>query len=385
MKSWTSKIFAALGVVLVAAAVFVLATGTTFQGQQAGAQPSQTLVDENTITAIYSAASPAVVEIRVTSGGTGSLGGFSQGAQGSGFLVDTTGNILTNNHVVDGATSVQVIFSDGRSVSATVLGKDVANDLAVVKVTDTAFIKGIIPLVLADSTGVKPGQLAIAMGSPFGLNNSIAVGVISGLNRRVDGSSLTGMIQTDANIQPGNSGGPLLNSTGQVIGINTAFEGQGTGIGFAVPSSIANGALADLKAGKDITRPWIGISGLELTQTQADNLGLAVNQGVYVVTVVSGAPAEKAGLKAGGTDQNGAPGKGGDVITAIGGTPVKSVTDIQNYLAGKKVGDTITLTILRGGGVTTASVTLGARPADSAPTPPTQPAPSMPAFPWRNR
>ena len=383
MKSWTSRIFAALGVVLVSASVFVLATGATFHGQPAGAQTSQTLVDENTITAIYSAASPAVVEIDVTSTGTGLRGGFSQGGQGSGFVIDNTGNIVTNNHVIDGATSVQIIFSDGKTASATVLGRDAADDLAVVKV-DAAAVNGIKPLVLADSAGVKPGQLAIAIGSPYGLNNSIAVGVISGLNRRVDGSSLTGMIQTDANIQPGNSGGPLLNSTGQVIGINTAFEGQGTGIGFAVPSSVVNRALADLKAGKEITRPWIGISGLELTQTLADNLSLSVNQGVYVVTVVPGAPAEKAGLKAGGTDQNGAPGKGGDVITAVGGTPVKNVTDIQNYLATKKVGDTITLTILRGGASTSASVTLGARPADTSTTP-IQPVPTMPAFPWRNR
>jgi S1-C subfamily serine protease len=383
MKSWTSRIFVALGVVLVSAAVFVLATGATFHGQPASAQTSQTIVDENAVTAIYSAASPAVVEIDVTSAGTG-RGGFSQGGQGSGFVIDSAGDILTNNHVVDGATSVQIVFSDGRTVSASVLGKDVANDLAVVKV-DAAAVNGIKPLVLADSTGVKPGQLAIAIGSPYGLNNSIAVGVISGLNRRVDGSSLTGMIQTDANIQPGNSGGPLLNSTGQVVGINTAFEGQGTGIGFAVPSNIAARALADLKAGKEITRAWIGISGIQLTQAQADNLGLPINQGVYVVTVVAGAPAEKAGIKAGGTDQNGAPGKGGDVITAIDGTAVKSVIDIQNYLAGKKVGDTITLNILRGGASTSASVTLGARPADTATTPPIQPVPSMPQFPWRNR
>jgi S1-C subfamily serine protease len=383
MKSWTSRIFAALGVVLVAAAVLVLATGTTFRAQPAGAQTSQTMVDENAITAIYSAASPAVVEITVTSAGIGPLG-FSQAGQGSGFLIDSTGNILTNNHVVDGATSVQVIFSDGKTVTASVIGKDPADDLAVVKV-DASAVNGIKPLVLADSTGVKPGQVAIAIGSPYGLNNSIAVGVISGVNRRVDGSSLTGMIQTDANIQPGNSGGPLLNSTGLVIGINTAFEGQGTGIGFAVPSSVATRALPDLKAGKEITRPWIGISGLELTQAQADSLGLPVGQGVYVVTVVPGAPAEKAGLKAGGTDQNGAPARGGDVITAIGGTPVTSVTDIQNYLAGKRVGDAVTLTIMRGGASTSASVTLGARPADTTANPSNPPVPSIPGFPWRNR
>ena len=383
MKSWTSRVAAGLGVVLVASAVFVLATGTTFHSQQAAAATSQTLVDENTVTGIYDAASPAVVEIEVTSQSTSQFGSRSMGGQGSGFVIDKQGNILTNNHVVDGATNVQVIFSDGKKVQATVLGKDAVDDLALVKV-DPSAVSAITPLTLADATTqVKPGQIAIAIGSPYGLNNSIAVGVISGLNRSVSGSALNNMIQTDANIQPGNSGGPLLNSSGIVVGINTAFEGQGTGIGFAVPSTVANRVLADLKAGTQITKPWIGISGLELSQTQASNLGLSVNQGVYVVTVVSGGPAEKAGLKAAGADQTtGAPGKGGDVITAIDGSAVKSVTDIQSYLANKKVGDTISLTVLRDGANTTVSVTLAARPADTSSVVPSNPLPQMPNFPW---
>ena len=361
-RSWSTRITAIMGIVLVVSAVFVLATGTTFKGPQAGAAANQTLADENTVTGIYSAASPAVVEIEVVSQNATSRGSRPMGGQGSGFLVDNAGYILTNRHVVDGAASVEVIFNDGRKVSATVLGRDAANDLAVVKVD--ASVSGIIPLTLSTST-VRPGQMAIAIGSPYGLTNSISVGIVSGLNRNVAGSGLAGMIQTDANIQPGNSGGPLLDSTGQVIGINTAFEGQGTGIGFAVPSSVASRVLPDLEANTQISRPWIGISGLDLTRDQATSLGLAVNQGVYVVTVVSGGPAEKAGLKAGTVDQNGAPGKGGDVITAIDNTAVKGVADIQNYLASKKAGDTVTLALNRNGANTTVIVTLTARPSDT--------------------
>ncbi len=380
MKSWSTRVTAFLGIALVVSAVFVLTTGTTFKNQQVSAASNLALADEATITGIYAKASPAVVEIEVTSQTTTSRGSRSMGGQGSGFLVDSSGDILTNNHVVDGATSVQVVFNDGHTASATVLGRDATDDLAVVKV-DASAIGGITPLTL-NTTAVQPGQTAIAIGSPYGLTNSISVGIVSGVNRKVSGSGLSGMIQTDANIQPGNSGGPLLNSSGEVIGINTAFEGQGTGIGFAIPASVASNVLTDLKANKQIARPWIGISGLDLNQTQATNLGLSINQGVYIVSVVSGSPAEKAGLKAGATDQTGAPGKGGDVITAIDSTTVKSVTDIQNYVGSKKVGDTLTVTLNRNGSTTTVSVTLDARPADTSSVTPSNPYPGMPNFPW---
>lgn len=381
MKSWSTRVTAVLGVALVGSAIFVLATGTAFKGQQASAAPNLALADESTITAIYAKASPAVVELEVTSQTTTGRGGSrSMGGQGSGFLVDNSGNILTNNHVVEGATSIQVIFNDGRTASATVLGTDSNDDLAVVKV-DASAIGGATPLTL-NTNAVQPGQTAIAIGSPYGLTNSISVGIVSGVNRKVAGSSLTGMIQTDANIQPGNSGGPLLNSSGEVIGINTAFEGQGTGIGFAVPTSLVTKVLPDLKASKQIARPWIGISGLDLNQTQATTLGLSVNQGVYVVLVVSGSPAEKAGLKAGTTDQSGAPAKGGDVITAIDSTTVKTVSDLQNYLANKNVGDTVTLTLNRDGATTTVGVTLAARPADTSSVVPSNPLPGVPNFQW---
>lgn len=236
-------------------AVLTVLAGACQPGKTVSSPPAstsvETLVPSNgAIAAIYAAASPAVVEIIVTAqSGTGFFRrGFTQSGQGSGFLVNSSGDIVTNQHVVEGATSVQIVFSNGKAVSATVVGTDPADDIALIRV-DATTVSGITPLVLADSSTLEPGQTAIAMGSPYGLTNSITTGVISGLNRSVPGGQ-TGMIQTDASIQPGSSGGPLLNSSGQVVGVDTAIEGQGTGIGFAIPSNIVTKVLPYLEANK---------------------------------------------------------------------------------------------------------------------------------------
>jgi len=379
MKRFLFKVGAVFGVLLVAGAIYVLATGTTLAPRTVSANPVVT--SEETLTALYETASPAVVQIQVTQQGTGIYGRGSQQGQGSGFLVDAAGYILTNNHVVDGATSVQVVFDNGKSVSATVAGTDAADDLALVKV-DASAVSGITPLQLGNSSAVKPGQLAVALGSPYGLNDSITVGVISGVNRTLSGSGLTSLLQTDASINPGNSGGPLLNSSGQVIGINTAVESVASGIGFAVPSNTANKVLPDLKAGKQVARPWLGISGADLTDTLAKNLNLSVNQGVYVVTIIAGSPAEKAGLKGGGTDNSGSPSAGGDVITTVDGKPVASVSDLSNYFNTKKVGDTVTLKVLRNGTTTDVTATLGTWPTSTQLTPVPKTTPSVP---WGGR
>jgi S1-C subfamily serine protease len=258
-----------------------------------------------------------------------------------------------------------VTFSTGKSVDGKVVGSDSLNDLAIVSV-DASAAAGITPLQLGDSDAVKVGQMAIAIGNPYGLDNTVTVGVISGLNRALSGSNLSGMIQTDAAINPGNSGGPLLDVNGVVIGINTAIEtgmtGTARGLGFAVSSNVAERVLPDLIAGNKIVRPWLGIAGLPLNQAMADNLGLSVNQGVYVISVVSGSPAEKAGLKAGNIDANGTPAKGGDIITAVDGKAVKSVPDLSAYLNTKKAGDSVTLSILRDGSKMDVQVTLGTWP-----------------------
>jgi S1-C subfamily serine protease len=368
-------------------AVFVLGVVFAWVGPLASVTPepasaAPVLYNEETVTAIYNNASPAVVEITVQ--GIGIMGSFIQG-EGSGFLVDGDGNILTNNHVVDGASRVSVIFKNGTTVDASVVGTDSVHDLALIHV-EPSTISGITPLQLGDSSTVKPGQMAIAIGAPYGLVDTITVGVISGLDRNISGSSLTGMLQTDAALNPGNSGGPLLNADGEVIGINTAVETQSgaRGIGFAVPSNVAKLALPNLKAGKQVQRVWLGITGLALDADLAKQLDLPVNQGVYVVNVVSGSPADKAGLKGSGSGSGGVPATGGDVITTVDGNALKSVTDLTNYFAGKQVGDQVTLSILRGGSTMSVTVTLAAWPSNLTTNQTPSPLPGIP-WPWGGR
>jgi len=285
---------------------------------------------------------------------------------------------------VDSAATVNVKLSTGETVKAEVLGKDAVHDLALVKV-DAAAVAGITPLTLGNSDAVKIGQMAIAIGNPYGLENTITVGVISGKNRSMDGSAnnLMGMLQTDAALNPGNSGGPLLDATGSVIGINTAIEtggsgGSARGIGFAVPSNIVAGVLDDLKAGKTITRPWIGVNIRTLDEAQAESLNLDVTEGVLIVAVVDDSPAAKAGIAA------------NDVITAVDGTAMTTSQALQTYVSSKAVGDVITLTTVSGTETKSIAVTLEGRPTvtitEQTPALPELPQemPSFPNFPGRS-
>lgn len=349
MKSKKSKFVAVLAVVAFAIAAYGLGASGLLEPHPASA--NAVLYNEDTVTSIYTAASPAIMEIQVAKSANNM---FGMSGEGTGFLVDNQGHLLTNNHVVSGMTSIKVVLPGGKTADAKVVGTAPTYDLALVSI-DPALVSGIKPLAMADSSQVKPGQMAIAIGNPFGLEDTITVGVISGLNRSI--GTLTGMIQTDAAVNPGNSGGPLLNAQLQVVGIVTAMETQSGAhnIGFAIPSNVATQLLPDLVAGKTVSKPWLGISGLALTTDQAKQLGLSVNSGVYVAAVIPNSPAEKAGLKGNATS-------GGDVITAIDGKAVSSVPDIQNYLAGKRVGDTVKLTVNRGGSNSDIQVTLGAWP-----------------------
>ena len=352
------------------------------------ASASPVLFSEDTVISIYDTASPAVVEINVTQG-TGGLGGFFNQGLGSGFLVDKDGYFLTNQHVVDGASKVSVTFKDGHKVTASVAGTDTIHDLALVKV-DPSSVNGLTPLQFGDSDAVKPGQMAIALGAPFGLSESITVGVISGLGRSLSGGPLGGMLQTDAAINPGNSGGPLLNSSGDVIGINTAVEAQAgaNGIGFAVASNVAKLAIPTLKSGIQIQRAWLGITGTTLTQDLASQAGISASQGVYVIKVSPGSPAEKAGLKGSGTGSSGSPNTGGDVITAADGKAMSTINDLTNYLGTKQVGNEVTLSVLHEGTTINIKVILGTWPNNliigGNPTPQPQPQPNIPN-PWSRR
>ncbi|MDP6455473.1 MAG: trypsin-like peptidase domain-containing protein [SAR202 cluster bacterium] len=307
------------------------------------------LYDESKVTSLFDEASPAVVEINISRNfgrilipGTGT---------GSGFLIDTEGHIVTNNHVVENASALTIKLSDGREIDAQKLGTSAADDLAVIKV-DPNDIRGIEPLTLADSSTVRPGQLAVAIGSPFKQLNSIGVGVVSGTGRGLPSvlrRPIPDMIQTDAPLNPGNSGGPLLNADGDVIGVNSSVRTGDLGneigefrIGFAVPSNTVISLLPDLKESAEVRRPWIGISGQPVSKQMIDTLGFP--EGVYVSGVARSSPASKAGISPfrsfAGNDQ-------GDIITAIDDRPVGSVDDMVSYLNSKSPGDEIKISVYR--------------------------------------
>jgi S1-C subfamily serine protease len=315
------------------------------------------LYDENTMVTLYEKCIPAVVLINI-------ITADNQQGQGSGFIIDNQGHILTNNHVVENTTDVKVVLHDGQTLGAEIVGTDRENDLALLKV-DPSKLSPITPLPLGDSDKVKPGQMAIALGSPFELEGSITVGIISGVGRPLAGSSqrtITNILQTDAAINPGNSGGPLLNSSGEVVGINTAIETLSSGIGFAIPVNTAKSLLPELLKGGEVPTAWLGIQTIDIDEELVSELNLSVHSGIYVVNVTADGPAEKAGLKGGGLDQQGKLMPGGDIITAIDGKNISKVEDVLTYLNSKKPGDNVSLSVQRGNNVLTIQVTLGEWP-----------------------
>jgi S1-C subfamily serine protease len=348
-------------------------TGQTSQnttGNNAGNTVASSLFDEDTVVSLYERAIPAVVKIEtVVGGGTEGLGPFQfnvpvQKGQGSGFFIDDEGYILTNNHVVENATNVTVIPYDGKAEAAKVIGTDKQNDLALLKLEKNGTGE-ISYLTLGNSDKIKPGHMAIALGSPYGLDGSITVGVISGIGRSLsstDNRAIVDVIQTDAAINPGNSGGPLLNSRGEVIGINTAIEANASSIGFAVPINTAKSILPSLKEGGEIKNAWLGITGVPVDSELASGLGLPVDSGVYIVGVIPDSPAAKAGLVESGVNSQQQPTRGGDIIIAIDDTPVTRVEDIVNYLNGKQPGDTVTLDMYRNNEEIQVAVELGEWP-----------------------
>jgi serine protease Do len=301
------------------------------------------------------------------------------GGLGSGFVWDSEGHIVTNNHVVDGATKIEVTFSDGTSLPATVVGTDPYSDLAVIQVDGAGDL--LKPVTMGDSSQVKVGELAIAIGNPYGLANTMTVGIVSALGRSIPAGEMTqftgnprftipDIIQTDAPINPGNSGGVLVNDIGEVIGVTTAIEsssGAGAGIGFVVPSATVSKVVPTLIEKGGYQHPYLGISGSTLIRELATAMKLDANtHGALVGEVVKDGPADQAGL-IGSTQETTIDGQtvpvGGDVIIALNGDEIKSMDDLIATLLGKtSVGDTVTLTILRDGKQMDVKVTLGERP-----------------------
>jgi 2-alkenal reductase len=335
--------------------------------------------EQRLLVELYRRVNPAVVSIEVAGqqpqDGAQTPDQDIPFAQGSGFLVDDQGHIVTNNHVVEDATGFQVRFADGAVIEAQLIGRDPGSDLAVLKVDELP--PGTAPLPLADSRTVEVGQTAIAIGNPFGLQNTLTVGVVSGLGRSLDGPrstqggrfSIPNVIQTDAAINPGNSGGPLLNIHGQVIGVNTAIRsdsGTFQGVGYAVPSNAVGRVVPVLIRDGRYVHPWMGISMRSIDPLFARHFELPIKQGVLITEVLNGSPADRGGLRGGASrgDYGGVQVPyDGDIVTAINAQPVRASDDLLGYLEVEaSVGDTVTLTILRDGQEQTIDITLAARP-----------------------
>ncbi len=337
--------------------------------------PASTLVassEELELIDLYDQVNPSVVSILVAVQGVGVEGV----AQGSGFVFDTEGHIVTNQHVVADAVNIEVDFASGLKMAGTVVGTDPDADLAVIRVEGPT--EGLVPLPLADSDSVRVGQRVVAIGNPFGLAGTMTVGIISGLGRSLESNraaptegggffSAPDIIQTDAAINPGNSGGPLLNMAGEVIGVNKAIESQtgvNSGVGFAIASNTVKQIVPYLIEDGKFVYPYLGLSSQsELTLAAQQALRLPQATGAYIVSVVPDGPADQAGVRAdSATDALQLRGDG-DLIVAIDGNPVVVFADLLSYLVNHtRPGQTVTLSIVRRGQPVDVDVVLGERP-----------------------
>ena len=348
------------------------AAETTEEVTQESVLVPDVVLQEDALVNMYQTVSPGVVSIQVyTQTGSG---------QGSGFVVDKDGHIVTNYHVVDGAETIEVHFQSGIKVYGEVVGVDLDSDIAVIKVEVDPDV--LTPLTIGDSDQVYVGQTVVAIGNPYGLSGTMTVGIVSARGRTLDSIRQTtdgtyfsagDLIQTDATINPGNSGGPLLNLNGEVIGINRAIQTSSaiisgttsnTGIGFAVSSNIVSLVLPSLVNGETYNYPYLGLSAMSsMSLTQSEYLDLPQATGAYVLEVVAGGPADQAGLLAGDqpTQVQGLY-SGGDLIIAADGQEVLQFSDMLNYMIlHKQPGDTMEVTVLRDGQEVTLTVVLGER------------------------
>jgi S1-C subfamily serine protease len=321
--------------------------------------------DEQTNVAVYRKALPSVVNITSTAVGYNFFYGLMpQKGQGTGFIIDREGYILTNFHVVNDARLVEVTLFNRKKYKARIIGLDRQHDLAVVKID----APNLTPAVLGDSRGLQVGQYVFAIGNPFGLNGTMTRGIVSSIRsiESPEGALIDDAIQTDAAINPGNSGGPLLNSRGEVVGINamiaTGGAGQSAGVGFAIPINSAKAVLNDLVTLGRVRRPSLGIRGLPIGPELASEIGLAADYGVLILQVTPGGSAERAGLHGG--NQRAMLGNtpillGGDLIIAIDGEQVEDLQDIARFMNNHRAGDTVTVTILRAKRKQEVKVTLG--------------------------
>lgn len=343
------------------------------QPPRAGSQPTPQIqtppqlsgVGPDSLMALYDQTNPGVVNIRVQV----TRGGLTGGGAGSGFVLDTDGHIVTNNHVVADTTRVVVVFYDGAEAEAEVIGTDGDSDLAIVRVDQLA--EGAHPLPLGDSDQVQPGEWVVAIGNPFEFGGTMTVGIVSAVGRIIPSLtdfSIPQAIQTDAAINPGNSGGPLLDLAGEVIGVNAQIQTNGTranaGVGFSIPSNIVRLVAPALIEKGSYEWPWLGVSGTKVDLTIMELNNLDTQRGAYIHLVLPNSPAADAGLR--GSSSQDQP-VGGDVVIEADGKPVADFNDLLIDVAFKKPGDKMDLAVLRNGRPQEVSVTLARRPANLSP------------------
>ena len=383
MRSRTTRIVTVTAALVAAAAVGAGGGAATFaalgsdgspttvrQVTVESSEPAASTTESLSVSEVYEKAYKSVVEITTTLGQSDSpMGGEQQGSgQGSGFVFDAEGHIVTNHHVVNGAQSVSVRFWDGSTYDATVVGSDPSTDLAVIKVDAPADV--LAPLALGDSGSLTVGEGVVALGSPFGLEGTLTSGIVSALNREMtspNNFTISNSIQTDAAINHGNSGGPLLNGAGEVVGVNTQIKsdsGGSDGIGFAIPSSTVSSIVPQIISSGSVQHAYLGVGVASLSESVANELG--VPAGAMVTEVRQGTPAAEAGLRAASgsamVDGQSYP-TGGDVITAVDGAAITDGASLQSAIDAKRPGDTVSITYTRDGTSTTVQVSLGTRPS----------------------
>jgi S1-C subfamily serine protease len=319
---------------------------------------------------VYRAASPGVVNITTTAVAYDFfLNPIPKEGTGSGAIIDRSGHILTNFHVIDGGRRLEVTLADGSKWPARPIGVDPSNDLAVIKIDAPGEKLTIIPL--GDSSKLVVGQKVLVIGNPFGFERTLTGGIVSSVGRSIraeNGRLIRGIIQTDAAINPGNSGGPLLNSSGEIIGVSTAIfspSGGSVGVGFAVPINTAKRIISQLITRGYVARPYLGISGHEIFPALAQALRLPVAEGIMVVEVAPESPAQRAGIRGG--DRAVQVGNmivrvGGDIITEVDRVKVRTFDELSDFIDAKQPGDTVTLTVNRQGRPSAVEVRLRERP-----------------------
>tara|TARA_Y100000590_G_scaffold228626_1_gene257943 strand:+ start:3487 stop:4659 length:1173 start_codon:yes stop_codon:yes gene_type:complete len=356
--SWIIVLILLAGIAIGVIASTGMLASTRFNNQE------NTLYDEELVDSIVNRSSKAVVEIIVKRPNTAA-------DSGTGFILDKQGHIATNEHVINGASAIQVSLADGTLLSAEPLGVSKSDDLALL-IVNPKQVSHIEPLKLANSDLVKTGQMALAIGNPLGMRNFLSIGVVAGIgdsppilrDTRISPAlqrPIPNMIWTDATLLPGNSGGPLLNSNGEVIGINSAvhitYQGD-LGIGFAIPSNILIELLPNLKSSNMISRPWLGISGITLNQESIEQMNLDITAGVYIWDIYPGSPADINSLIADSKDGT----INGDIIVGIDGLKVTSVSQMVDYLNSLKPMDMVNLKVLRDAELKQIEIVLGSWP-----------------------